>query len=328
MELNEIKEIYNEIMINSIDNYNSKFNTSLDFESYNYENKDFNDYLFNELTKSEHIYDIWNLIRYAIRHHGLVLNLSKCPGCGIKFSWDRRSSSGHLRSCRKLNDLVKHKTVYHGHRSRFIYRLQNCDLKSKLEFIFAMYLSHKNYDWYYEDRCVQVDNHLRWNDFRIGNHVFEIKEYKDQYNPMTKKKFEELGYKYHVIDKYIIEKLMTKLNDLGYKLDYYLDQLYNKTDFVFDWNEMFPDTVPKNDLLIYKIKKCIVNERKFRRGVVDNMIKIIEMFPEFLVNKRLEIRLFELAKLLGVPKMRKQLFNSYVDHFHQIGLDLIQYKPN
>lgn len=328
MELNEIKEIYNEIMINSINNYNSKFNTLLDFKSYNYENKDFNDYLFNELTKSEHIYDIWEFIRYRFRH-SLIHNLTKCPGCDFKFLPRNHCNAAHMRVCKGFNNLIKHKPSSFGYGSRFIYRLQNCDLKSKLEFIFAMYLSHKNYNWYYEDRCVQVDNHLRWNDFRIGNHVFEIKEYKDQYNPMTKRKFEELGYRYHVIDKYIIEKLMIKLNNLGYRLDYYLDQLYNKTDFVFDWNEMFPDTVPKNDLLRYKIKKCIdVAGREVRSNVIDNMIKVIDACPEFLINKILKIRISSFAKIIGQKEVKKSLFNSYSHYFHQIGLDLIQYKPN
>ena len=95
----------------------------------------------------------------------------------------------HIKSCvRGDSGSFGYKTiVFHNNK---LYRL-----RSKLEFIFASYLTIKKYNWRYEE------DHTSFglNDFCVNNHMFEVKQYSDEVPEEQIIQAKLAKYKFHII---------------------------------------------------------------------------------------------------------------------------------
>jgi len=127
----------------------------------------------------------------------------------------KRYASGELKPARGVG---RGKYSYFFHDGKFIL------LRSTYEFIYALYLEHKDVDFEYETLRVTYNGRTRVSDFLIGDKVVEIKGFYDYDYSESKEAFESNGYKYEILFWKDLEPIYLYLKDY-YDIDTILSDI-------------------------------------------------------------------------------------------------------
>lgn len=124
-----------------------------------------------------------------------------------------------------------------GQSSIFIYNSNRYHFRSRYEFVFALFLAHKNIIFNYENVRVEYNSITRICDFEVNGKLYEIKGYHSDKDIIVKNTFTTSGFDVKFVYRPFIKLARKYLHRRGYDIKHLLEQIkqYRDQNRIFEF---------------------------------------------------------------------------------------------
>lgn len=131
---------------------------------------------------------------------------------------------------------------FRGKYSYFIYNGRKWLLRSRDEFVFALFLAVNGCEFDYESVRVKFKGRTKISDFEVSEKIYEVKGKKTKKDEEIRKAFETAGYPIRFVYWWTTNALKRYLKKRGFDIEFWYDEIKRKCDdrdpVVFDYARM------------------------------------------------------------------------------------------